>query len=244
MQFLRVQAGRVRVGYAGVIATLALFVALGGTSVAAVSYINGKQIKPHSIPKNRLTNSAIAALHGVRGAQGIPGAQGPTGVRGPTGSRGTAGLRGATGLRGTTGLRGPTGLNGVTGPAGPSGRVTGQGFIPFATLANGVTFAGLCPFNSAPSRADDGFGDYVEIVLEGTASTGIDVFGFLSDNSVVHNVDVVDHAAWDLGDISTSNVDFSGMVALHGSGNFEHVAARGSALGTGNGCTFSWMVTP
>ena len=67
------------------VAYLALFVALGGTSVAAANYINGKQIKPHSIPKNRLTNGAIAALHGARGVQGTPGARGPTGTRGPTG---------------------------------------------------------------------------------------------------------------------------------------------------------------
>jgi hypothetical protein len=42
------------------VALVALFFALGGTSYAAATYINGSQIKPHSIAKNRLTNSAIA----------------------------------------------------------------------------------------------------------------------------------------------------------------------------------------
>ena len=46
------------------VALLALFLALGGTSLAAASFINGKQIKPGSIPKNRLTASAIRSLKG------------------------------------------------------------------------------------------------------------------------------------------------------------------------------------
>ena len=40
------------------VALLALFVALGGTAVAA-TYINGKSIKPGSIPENRLTPQAV-----------------------------------------------------------------------------------------------------------------------------------------------------------------------------------------
>src|SRR5690348_580733 len=78
------------------IALLALFVALGGTSYAAASFINGKQIKPGSLPKNRLTKSAIKSLHGAKGAQGVPGQRGPTGaqgiqgVQGPPGAAGTA----------------------------------------------------------------------------------------------------------------------------------------------------------
>ena len=43
------------------VALLALFVALGGSAVAA-TFINGKTIKPRSVPENRLTNQAVAAL--------------------------------------------------------------------------------------------------------------------------------------------------------------------------------------
>jgi hypothetical protein len=71
------------------VALLALFLALGGTSFAAASYINGKQIKPHSIPQNRLTKVAVKALRGHKGAQGqrgSSGAQGVQGVQGPPGS--------------------------------------------------------------------------------------------------------------------------------------------------------------
>jgi hypothetical protein len=43
------------------IALLALFVALGG-SAAAATFINGKSIKPRSIPANRLAPAATASL--------------------------------------------------------------------------------------------------------------------------------------------------------------------------------------
>jgi hypothetical protein len=66
------------------IALLALFLALGGTSFAAASFINGKQIKPGSLPKNRLTKKAIKSLKGNKGAQGLPGQRGPTGPLGPS----------------------------------------------------------------------------------------------------------------------------------------------------------------
>jgi len=43
------------------VALLALFIALGGTAVAA-TYINGARIKPRSLPENRLTTAAAASL--------------------------------------------------------------------------------------------------------------------------------------------------------------------------------------
>jgi hypothetical protein len=72
------------------IALLALFLALGGTSFAAATLINGKQIKPHTIAKNRLTNTAIKQLKGNRGSQGLRGPTGTQGVQGTPGSPGTA----------------------------------------------------------------------------------------------------------------------------------------------------------
>lgn len=50
--------------------------ALGGTSFAAANYISGSKIAPHSIPKNRLTNKAIAQLKGNRGQPGTARAHG------------------------------------------------------------------------------------------------------------------------------------------------------------------------
>jgi hypothetical protein len=66
------------------VAYTALLFALCGTSFAAASYINGKQIKPHSIPKNRLTGSAIKSLRGARGPTGPAGFASVTVVGGRT----------------------------------------------------------------------------------------------------------------------------------------------------------------
>ena len=220
MRLLSMKALRRRVSFANVIATVALFVALGGTSVAAVSYINGSQIKPHSIPKNRLTNGAIAALHGARGPAGAPGSPGSPGSKGPTGSRGANGV---------TGARGPTG---ATGPAGPSGAMTvgDDTDAVLATLANGVSFHGDCL---------EGF--LALYFATGQEALGVDLFGFTSQDSAVSNVDEVNDEGGVAG--SGAQVDFTGMVVKHDNTDFENVTARGAAL-NGGGCSFSWMVTP
>jgi hypothetical protein len=61
------------------VAYIALLVALSGSSYAAAPLISGSQVKPHSIPKNRLTNKAIGQLKGNRGPRGLRGATGPPG---------------------------------------------------------------------------------------------------------------------------------------------------------------------
>jgi hypothetical protein len=78
------------------IALLALFLALGGTSYAAATLINGSQIKPHTIAKNRLTNKAIKQLKGNRGPRGAQGAPGAPGAKGATGAQGPQGPGAAT----------------------------------------------------------------------------------------------------------------------------------------------------
>jgi hypothetical protein len=97
-----------RISPGSVLALIALFVALGGVSYAAVT-INGKNIANNSIPgkklkngavtnkkvkanslgANRLTSAARASLRGAegpRGPAGTPGAQGAQGPQGPAGS--------------------------------------------------------------------------------------------------------------------------------------------------------------
>lgn len=103
-RFILVQASsharRHLVGY------IALLFALTGTSYAAATLINGSQIKPHTIPKNRLTNSAIASLKGSRGPQGEAGPAGVTGPAGPAGPAGAAGPPGPAGAPGPAGVSG------------------------------------------------------------------------------------------------------------------------------------------
>src|SRR5262249_14876251 len=52
---------RSRLTYANVVATLALFIALGGTSVAASSLISGSKIKKNSIPADRIVKHSLTA---------------------------------------------------------------------------------------------------------------------------------------------------------------------------------------
>jgi hypothetical protein len=83
------------VNYANVTATLALVIALGGTSYAAVKItghdvvngsLTGKDVKKHSVPLNRLSGKLPK---GSKGDKGDPGAPGPAGTPGAPGPAGT-----------------------------------------------------------------------------------------------------------------------------------------------------------
>jgi hypothetical protein len=101
---------KIRISPGSVLALIALFVALGGVSYAAVT-INGKNIQNNSIPgkklkngavtnakvkanslgANRLTSAARASLRGAQGPQGPAGPQGAHGAQGPQGPQGPEG---------------------------------------------------------------------------------------------------------------------------------------------------------
>jgi hypothetical protein len=99
------------------VAWLALFVAMGGTSIAASHYLinSTRQINPKVLRK-------------LKGNTGATGAGGPQGLRGLTGAQGTPG---APGTKGTTGSPGPE------GPVGPRG-VSALGILPSAQSESGV----------------------------------------------------------------------------------------------------------
>jgi hypothetical protein len=90
------------------IAYLALFFALGGTSIAAVNAlpknsVGSAQIKNGAIQKVDLAKRTVSSLRGLRGTRGL---QGPAGPQGPAG---TAGATGAQGIQGIQGIQGPPG---------------------------------------------------------------------------------------------------------------------------------------
>jgi hypothetical protein len=86
---------RTRFTYANVMATLAVFLGMGGSAVAAQHYLlsSTRQIAPK-------------VLRSLKGRVGANGLQGQAGAQGP---------------RGDTGPAGPTGDNGPAGPPGPTG---------------------------------------------------------------------------------------------------------------------------
>lgn len=83
------QGIRRRLGYANVVATLALVFAMSGGALAANHYLlsSTKQISP----------KLLAKLKGRAGAKGKAGAAGPSGPAGATGVQGPAGPQGAQG---------------------------------------------------------------------------------------------------------------------------------------------------
>lgn len=111
---------------ATIISLVALFVALGGTSFAAVTVLAPKnsvgsaQVINGSLLKKDLSKKTVAALRGAtgpRGAVGPAGAAGPAGPAGATGPAGPAGPAGATGAAGAPGAQGIQGIQGVPGTA-------------------------------------------------------------------------------------------------------------------------------
>jgi hypothetical protein len=127
---------------ATIISLVALFVALGGTSYAAIALaprnsVGSAQVINGSLVKKDLSRKTVAALKGNRGRAGVQGAQGPAGAAGTVGAAGPAGPTGAAGATGPAGAAGATGPVGATGPAGAVGATGAAG----AAGASGVSGA-------------------------------------------------------------------------------------------------------
>ena len=98
---------RRRLSYANVVASLALFVALGGTGYAAI-VVTGKNVKDSSLTGRDVRNSSLTSADvkdgallskdfkagqlpkGAPGTPGAPGAPGPAGAKGDPGEPGSA----------------------------------------------------------------------------------------------------------------------------------------------------------
>jgi hypothetical protein len=104
------------------VALLALFVALGGTSYAAVTLprnsVRSAQVVNGSLQAADLSQTARTALGG---ATGPAGPQGPQGVSGPEGTKGPEGPQGPEGAQGPAGPHGPQGPSGVIQGTSASG---------------------------------------------------------------------------------------------------------------------------
>ena len=107
-----------KITYVNVVATVALFVVLGGGALAANRYLitSTRQISP-------------TVLKRLQGAQGPRGPQGAQGLPGSTGPAGAAGVPGAAGPAGSNGSNGTNGLPGAPGTAVAYGLVSPTGTL-------------------------------------------------------------------------------------------------------------------
>ncbi len=93
-----------------IVGYLALFVALGGTSYAAVALpansVGPTQIKPNAVSSPKVKDASLLKRDFAAGQ--LPrGAQGPRGESGPAGEPGSPGVAGSPGERGPQGVPGP-----------------------------------------------------------------------------------------------------------------------------------------
>ena len=148
---------RGRLTYANVMATIAVFVALGGTSVAAVSLkrnsVGSAQIKNGSVISADVKNNSLSGsdIKGLTGKD-FKGGQLPQGPQGPAGPQGATGPAGATNVVIRTGTN--VIADNISGGAGaqadcqPGERAVGGG----STLSAGYTddaLQGSQPFTGA-----------------------------------------------------------------------------------------------
>jgi hypothetical protein len=129
-----------------VLALLALFVALGGTAVAATPVVKRALFADNAAKLQGRSAAAIVKLAASRAAT-RPGPKGDTGPAGPKGDVGAAGPKGDAGAAGPKGDAGPAGPAGADGPQGPAGP-------PGPTPAMRIQVVGQA-FSFAPDGADD-----------------------------------------------------------------------------------------
>jgi hypothetical protein len=136
---------------ANLVAYLALFVALGGTSYAAARLprdsVGSTQLKRNAVTSSKVKNGTLTA--GDLSAKTVSALRGKAGAAGTTGATGAPG---ATGTPGATGPQGPAGPQGAAGPTGPAGSTGPKG----DKGDPGVTVAGWSGGVSAGALPADG----------------------------------------------------------------------------------------
>lgn len=143
---------RIRITYANVVASLALFAALGGSSYAAIA-VTGAQVRDGSLTGRDVRNSSLSGKD-VRNqsllAQDFKAGQLPAGPQGP---------------KGDTGDRGPQGLTGEPGEPGAPG-VAGYEIVESispATSENDKFRVANCP----PGKVAIGGGAFLQGIFHG-----------------------------------------------------------------------------
>jgi hypothetical protein len=184
---------RLRFSHVTIVAYLALFVALGGTSFAAVQLSKGsvkkKHIAANAVVSKKVKNGSLRAVD-FKASElpaGQPGLPGPKGDQGPPGATGAAGTPGADGVQGTPGA------DGVQGPPGPTASAfvsdsTDRNLTVLTTVATTTITTGfqgrIMASASVLAQPDGGGNDQMvcAITIAGAQSAGFEQF--LDDGGV------------------------------------------------------------
>jgi hypothetical protein len=173
------------------VAGVALFIALGGTAVAAAGLIHSGDIAPGAVTSKAIRNDGVKPwdlntrtkelLHGAKGVAGAkgdtgvsgsPGANGANGPSGANGADGTNGANGANGANGPNGANGADGTNGTDGTDGTNGTDGTDGTIAPLSATRGLT---ALPTASPPTTVVDlavPAGNYVVLAKTQLSHTG------------------------------------------------------------------------
>ncbi len=151
-----------RLTYANVMASVAVFIAIGGGAYAAglaKNSIKSRHIKNSTVKAVDLAPSSVTSAKVADGSllgkdfaagqlpQGERGPSGPAGPKGPAGATGATGARGAAGVDGTDGVDGADGADGSPDTAAQILakllQVDGDGSGLVADQVDGVDAAGM-----------------------------------------------------------------------------------------------------
>jgi hypothetical protein len=144
--------------YANVASTLALVLALGGTSYAAVALpknsVGNKQLSPDAVTSGKVKDRTLLGKD-FRAGQLPAGPRGPVGARGAPGPKGDAGARGATGGQGAPGAPGVSGwerVHNATGVVNANSSIDVEIFCPTGkrVFGGGAYAPGLTLVSSFP----------------------------------------------------------------------------------------------
>jgi hypothetical protein len=174
------------------IAGVALFVALGGSAVAANSLIRSGDIATGAVTSRAVKDGTIEPIdlgsktlgllagsgtNGVGGANGASGAGGVNGANGPNGANGVNGIdgeNGTDGVDGVDGTDGEDGTDGVDGTIKPLSATAGVVALPAASEPTTVVTlpvpAGSYVVLAKTQLSHTGAGDSVYCVLRSGAT--------------------------------------------------------------------------
>jgi hypothetical protein len=218
---------RTRLTYANVMATIALFIALGGGAYAAVSSIPGPDGVIHGCYAKRRGNLRLvpSGRRCTRSERAIAfmemGPPGPKGSRGSQGAKGTAGTKGTTGIKGEQGPAGP-------GAATFSTTLAQPGEATLDTLTNGITIKGSCQAST------------VSLSLTTTSGlTSLQLSGTDFSEGALGAADVAGSAGSTIS--GPTYVDFDVLGRDSAAGKFARIDVHGSH---GSPCAFWGMTIP